>query len=130
MGNEVGLATHNYNDDGKSMSSETRLLIEKEVKHFIERAYHNAKTILTTHKKELHALANALLEHETLTGIQKKALFAQVRTQKQQQSNVVEAQSSSQSNTAPPSSNPTASAAAAAAAAAKGAAAKAQGVQV
>ncbi|XP_019437019.1 PREDICTED: ATP-dependent zinc metalloprotease FTSH 4, mitochondrial-like isoform X2 [Lupinus angustifolius] len=137
MGNEVGLATHNYNDDGKSMSSETRLLIEKEVKHFLERAYHNAKTILTTHKKELYALANALLEHETLTGNQIKALLAQVRSQKQQQSHVVEAQSSSQSNTPPPTSNPAASAATAAAAAAaaataaaKGAAAKAQGVQV
>ena len=32
MGNEVGLVTHDYEDDGRSMSSETRLLIEKEVK--------------------------------------------------------------------------------------------------
>ena len=28
MGNEVGLVTHDYKDDGRSMSSETRLLIE------------------------------------------------------------------------------------------------------
>ncbi|RDX71048.1 ATP-dependent zinc metalloprotease FTSH 4, mitochondrial, partial [Mucuna pruriens] len=79
MSNEVGLVTHNYNDDGKSMSSETRLLIEKEVKKLLERAYNNAKAIMTTHDKELHALANALLEHETLTGSQIKALLEKVR---------------------------------------------------
>jgi len=117
MGDEVGLVTHDYKDDGRSMSSETRLLIEKEVKQFLERAYNNAKTILTTHNKELHALAHALLEHETLSGTQIKALLAEVRTQ-MQQPQTVEAQSSSQSNTVPPSSSNPASAAAAAAAAA------------
>ncbi|KAK7383327.1 hypothetical protein VNO78_29004 [Psophocarpus tetragonolobus] len=120
MGNEVGLVSHDYKDDGRSMSSETRLLIEKEVKLFLEKAYNNAKTILTTHNKELHALANALLEHETLTGTQIKALLAQVRSQmqQQQQPQKLEAQSTSQSNTVPPSSSNPASAAAAAAAAA------------
>ncbi|KAK4765481.1 hypothetical protein SAY86_026571 [Trapa natans] len=77
MSDEIGLATHNYDDNGKSMSSETRLLIEKEVKRYLDRAYNNAKMILTTHSKELHALANALLEHETLTGTQIKTLLAQ-----------------------------------------------------
>ncbi|KAL0317861.1 UNVERIFIED_CONTAM: hypothetical protein Sangu_2200400 [Sesamum angustifolium] len=33
--------------------------------------------MLTTHCKELHALANALLEHETLMGSQIKAVLAQ-----------------------------------------------------
>jgi len=125
MGSEVGLVTHDYKDDGRSMSSETRLLIEKEVKQFLERAYNNAKTILTTHNKELHALAHALLEHETLTGTQIKTLLAEVRTQMQQQPQTVEAQSSSQSNTVPPPSTNPASAAAAAAAAAATAAATA-----
>ncbi|KAL9330736.1 hypothetical protein ACSQ67_000346 [Phaseolus vulgaris] len=125
MGSEVGLVTHDYKDDGRSMSSETRLLIEKEVKQFLERAYNNAKTILTTHNKELHALAHALLEHETLTGTQIKTLLAEVRTQMQQQPQTVEAQSSSQSNTVPPPSTNPASAAAAAAAAAASAAATA-----
>ncbi|KAI9118214.1 hypothetical protein K1719_010546 [Acacia pycnantha] len=128
MSNEVGLATHNYNDEGRSMSSETRLLIEKEVKLFLERAYNNAKTILTTHNRELHVLANALLEHETLTGSQIKAVLAKVSSQQQPQPQTIEAQNSSQSNPAPPSPNPAASAAAAAAAAAATAAAKAQGV--
>ncbi|XP_027353632.1 ATP-dependent zinc metalloprotease FTSH 4, mitochondrial-like isoform X1 [Abrus precatorius] len=118
MSDEIGLVTHNYNDNGRSMSSETRLLIEKEVKNLLERAYNNAKTILTTHHKEHHALANALLEHETLTGSQIKALLANVRSQQEQEQEqspqTVEAQGSSQPNSA--------------AAAAATAVAKAQGV--
>ena len=133
MSKQVGVVTHNYDDNGKSMSTETRLLIEKEVKEFLERAYNNAKTILTTHSKELHALANALLEHETLTGSQIKALLAQVNSQQQQQQQqqVVVSQSTSQSNPVPPSTpNAVASAAAAAAAAATAAtsAAKTKGI--
>ncbi|XP_022982341.1 ATP-dependent zinc metalloprotease FTSH 4, mitochondrial [Cucurbita maxima] len=132
MSKEVGLVAHNYDDNGKSMSTETRLLIEKEVKNFLGAAYANAKTILTTHNKELHALANALLEHETLSGSQIMALLAQVNSQQQHQQQhqqLVSTQSSSQSNPVPPSApNPAASAAAAAAAAAATAAAKAKGI--
>ncbi|KAI5404055.1 variant 3 [Lathyrus oleraceus] len=80
MSTEVGPVTHDYYDDGRSMSSETRLLIEKEVKNLLERAYNNAKTILTTHDKELHALANALLEHETLTGSQINDLVRKLKS--------------------------------------------------
>ncbi|KAJ6813527.1 ATP-dependent zinc metalloprotease FTSH 4 mitochondrial [Iris pallida] len=84
MGKEVGLATHNYDDNGRSMSTETRQVVEKEVRDFLESAYENAKTILVTHNKELHALANALLEHETMTGAQIKNLLSQVTGQQQQ----------------------------------------------
>jgi len=99
MSTEVGHVSHNYSDNGRSMSSETRLLIEKEVKNLLDRAYNNAKTILTTREKELHALANALLEQETLTGSQIKDLLAKIKSQQQQpQSCVVEAQGSSRSN--------------------------------
>ncbi|KAJ8559956.1 hypothetical protein K7X08_004014 [Anisodus acutangulus] len=104
MSKEVGLVTHNYDDNGRSMSTETRLLIEKEVRELLERAYNNAKTILTTHNKELHALANALLEQGTLTGAQIKALLAQVKSQqtqqqKQHQSVTVESRIAVQSKT-------------------------------
>ncbi|CAI0401407.1 unnamed protein product, partial [Linum tenue] len=136
MSKEVGLVSHNYDDNGKSMSTETRLLIEQEVRNFLERAYNNAKTILTTHIKELHALANALLEQETLSGSQIKALLAQVNSQQQMKQQKQHQQvvapprgSSSQSKPVPPSTpNPAASAAAAAAAAAATAAAKAKGI--
>ncbi|KAM7493430.1 hypothetical protein LguiB_028039 [Lonicera macranthoides] len=132
MSKQVGVVTHNYDDNGKSMSTETRLLIEQEVRELLERAYNNAKTILTVHHKELHVLANALLEHETLSGSQIKALLARVNSGQPQQHLVVP-QSTSQSSPVPPSTpNAAASAAAAAgaaaAAAAASAAAKAKGV--
>ncbi|XP_074584152.1 ATP-dependent zinc metalloprotease FTSH 5, mitochondrial-like isoform X2 [Curcuma longa] len=128
MSKLVGFVSHNYDDNGRSMSTETRLLIEEEIKAFLERAYNNAKTILTTHNKELHALADALLEHETLSGAQIKNLLAQVNSHTQQQHQAVApAQvNSPAAPTTPPSA--AASAAAAAAAAAAQAAAKAKGV--
>ncbi|GAV78496.1 AAA domain-containing protein/Peptidase_M41 domain-containing protein [Cephalotus follicularis] len=87
MSKEVGLVSFKYDDDAHSVSSEFRLLIEKEVRGFLEKAYNNAKIILMTHDKELHALASALLEHETLSGNQIKALLAQVNAQHQQHHN-------------------------------------------
>ncbi|KAL8130460.1 hypothetical protein V2J09_019615 [Rumex salicifolius] len=130
MSKEVGFVSLNYDDDGKSMSTETRLLIENEVKELLERAYNNAKSILTTHENELHELAKALLENETLTGTQIKSLLAQVNSQQQQKQPVVTAQQPAlQPNRAPPSGPAsTASAAASAAAAAAAAAAKSKGV--
>ncbi|KAF8406877.1 hypothetical protein HHK36_005998 [Tetracentron sinense] len=125
MSKEVGLVAHNYDDNGKSMSTETRLLIEKEVREFLERAYNNAKTILTTHNKELHALANALLEHETLSGSQIKALLAQLNSQREQ---LPQQTVASQSVPVPPSTPNAAASAAAAAAAAATATATANGI--
>ena len=119
MSNKVGVVAHNYDDNGKSMSTETRLLIEEEVREFLDRAYNNAKTILTTHNRELHALAGALLQHETLSGSQIKVLLSQVAAPEQQQ-RVAEEQAAIVPT--PPS------VAAAAAAAAASAAAKAKGV--
>jgi len=72
MSNTLGAMSLDYDH---SMSSETRKLIENEVKSLVNGAYERAKNILTTHEKELHALANALLENETLTGQQIKDLF-------------------------------------------------------
>eukprot|EP00249_Psilotum_nudum_P024446 c29184_g1_i1 orf=464-2650(+) len=111
MSKAVGLVAYDYEDEGSSMSTETRLLVEKEVRELVQRAYENAKHILTTHQKELHALAEALLENETLTGLQIKTLIASVNLQ----SKVASAVQASPS--APPNSTitpiPTAAAAAA-----------------
>jgi len=126
MSERVGLVSYS-DDNGNSMSAQTRGMIDKEVKDILERAYNNAKMILTTHDRELHALANALLEHETLSGVQIKKLLAEVNNggNKQQKA----AKVPQKMPVAPPSpQSPAATAAAAAAAAAQEAAAKAKGV--
>ncbi|XP_076946007.1 ATP-dependent zinc metalloprotease FTSH 4, mitochondrial-like [Bidens hawaiensis] len=121
MSKEVGVVAHDYDDNGKSMSTETRLLIEKEVRELLERAYNNAKNILTTYSNEHHALANALLEHETLSGKQIKEMLAKLKSEaNQQERQLGQVKSQSASNAAV--------AAAAAAASAATAAAKAKGI--
>jgi len=47
----------NYEDDGRSLSSETRAAVEEEVKALLSGAYGRAKSVLKQHEKELHALA-------------------------------------------------------------------------
>lgn len=81
MSKAVGVVAHNYEDDGKSMSTETRLLVESEVRDLLQTAYENAKRILTTHQRELHTLAATLLERETMTAVEIKALLSQVKEQ-------------------------------------------------
>ena len=76
MSKAVGVVAHDYEDAGKSVSTETRRVIEAEVRELLDKAYANAKRILTVHQKELHTLAQALLDKETLTGAQIKALLA------------------------------------------------------
>jgi cell division protease FtsH len=50
------------------MSNQTAQLIDTEIKRIVEGAYDRAKQLLSDHVDELHALATALLEYETLTG--------------------------------------------------------------
>jgi cell division protease FtsH len=50
------------------MSNETAQLIDAEVKRIVEGAHQRATDLLSEHIDELHALAGALLEYETLTG--------------------------------------------------------------
>jgi cell division protease FtsH len=57
------------------MSNETAELIDKEIKRIVEGAHTQAKKLLTKYKKQLHALAEALLEFETLSGDEIKALL-------------------------------------------------------
>ncbi|KAF6157142.1 hypothetical protein GIB67_041603 [Kingdonia uniflora] len=105
MSKEIGLCCHDYKDNGRRLSPETKLLIEKEVNKLLDTAYSNAKNILTTHKKEHYALANALLKHDTLTASQIKGLLAQVNSQKKQKEELpVSPKTSPQSSPVPPSS--------------------------
>jgi cell division protease FtsH len=52
----------------KDYSEQTAQQIDAEVKGFINRAYAKAKQLLEEHLQELHAVAAALLERETITG--------------------------------------------------------------
>ena len=128
MSKRLGLVSYNYDDDGKAMSTHTRGLVEQEVKELLETAYNNAKRILTEHDGELHALASALIERETLTGAQIKALLAQVNSGggKFQQQDQGATEAPQKTPAAPEASKPQ-SPAAAAAAAAQQAAAQAKG---
>ncbi len=60
---------------GSAISPETAKLIEKEIKRFVTEAHDKAREILTTKKDDWVALAEALLEYETLSGDEIKALL-------------------------------------------------------
>jgi ATP-dependent metalloprotease len=75
MGRGVGLVSQNYEDGGRSMSSETRAAIEGEVKVILQEAHERASALLRAHTDELHLVATALLAEETLTGAELNALL-------------------------------------------------------
>ena len=52
----------------EALSNDVKLLIDEEIKKLVDTAYKKATKILKDHNKELHALATALLERETLSG--------------------------------------------------------------
>jgi cell division protease FtsH len=52
----------------QNMSPETARIIDEEVRRFIDEANARANKIIKTHKKDLHKIAGALLEYETLSG--------------------------------------------------------------
>jgi cell division protease FtsH len=53
---------------GFSVSADTKVLIEQEVRQLIDDAYEVARKIILDNKKEFERLALGLLEYETLTG--------------------------------------------------------------
>jgi len=59
----------------QNYSEETASEIDEEVKAIILAAYARAEEILKKHKKQLDSVANALLELETLDGVQFKSLY-------------------------------------------------------
>jgi cell division protease FtsH len=56
----------------QSVSEETAQLIDQEIRRLIEEAEATARKVLTEKLDELHRLAGALLEYETLTGEEAK----------------------------------------------------------
>ncbi len=59
----------------QNMSDDTADLIDKEVRTLIEGGESTARELLTTYEKEWEAIAKALLEFETLTGDELRALM-------------------------------------------------------
>jgi len=60
----------------KDYSEQTAMLIDQEIRRFVTEAYERAKKILTENMDTLHALAQALLERETLVEKEIDAIIA------------------------------------------------------
>jgi cell division protease FtsH len=58
-----------------NMSNETAQLIDSEIRVLVDGGYNKAKKLLKKYSKQLHILAEALLEYETLTGDEIAALL-------------------------------------------------------
>jgi cell division protease FtsH len=59
----------------KNVSDATAKLIDDEIRRLIDEGESSARRILTEHLDDLHTIANALLEYETLSGEEVKALL-------------------------------------------------------
>jgi len=57
------------------MSNDTQKLIDEEVKRFVEDGYRTAQQVIRDNINDLHSIANALLEYETLTGDEIRGLL-------------------------------------------------------
>jgi len=60
----------------RDYSEQTAVLIDEEIRRFVSNAYETAKKILTDNMSTLHALAQALLEKETLVESEIEAIIA------------------------------------------------------
>ena len=59
----------------QTISSETAKMIDNEIRRFIEEAEEQARTVLSEHMDDLHAVTEALLEYETLSGDEVQAIL-------------------------------------------------------
>lgn len=82
LSDQLGFQAFNASNDDpyaankpKPYSGKTAELIDKEVKDLLDECYANTKKMLTDKKQELIILAEALLEHETLSGDEIKSLL-------------------------------------------------------
>nr|CCA18918.1 predicted protein putative [Albugo laibachii Nc14] len=73
MSQDVGLVFHDLG--GNDTSATTRKIIDDEVKKLCDASYERAKHILDSKKSDLEKIAEALLEYETLTGVDIKKIL-------------------------------------------------------
>ena len=74
----------------QNMSEETAKIVDAEIKRLVTGGYEEAKKILTDHQNEWETLSNALLEYETLTGDEIKAVIKGEKIDKSSDSPVEE----------------------------------------
>jgi cell division protease FtsH len=75
---ELGFVNYNGKNEygmAESFSGDSLKKIETEVRRFIDEGYKEAKRILTENRDGLEAVAQGLLEYETLTGQEIKDLL-------------------------------------------------------
>jgi cell division protease FtsH len=85
MSDELGPISYGENQDEvflghsvsrtQSVSEATAQKIDSEVRRIVEQTYNRAKQILQERIEDLHTLSKGLLEYETLTGEEIKALL-------------------------------------------------------
>jgi cell division protease FtsH len=67
---------YSMGQQGLAVSDAMAAMIDAEIKMIVQNAHEQAKDILTEHLSELHIVAKAMLEYETLSGDEIKALIA------------------------------------------------------
>ncbi|TPW34368.1 ATP-dependent zinc metalloprotease FtsH [Oecophyllibacter saccharovorans] len=65
MSDKLGMVAY---DDREAISGRTAQEVDEEVRKLVDEAYAQARQLVLTHIDDLHRLAGALLEYETLTG--------------------------------------------------------------
>ena len=70
----------------RDYSEKTAQLIDEEVKSIVETAYSRAERLLNENEDKLHALANALLDKETVDGSEVDVILNEVDKQRQKKS--------------------------------------------
>eukprot|EP01103_Thecamoeba_quadrilineata_P020493 TRINITY_DN882_c0_g1_i1.p1 TRINITY_DN882_c0_g1~~TRINITY_DN882_c0_g1_i1.p1 ORF type:complete len:609 (-),score=97.12 TRINITY_DN882_c0_g1_i1:32-1765(-) len=68
MSEKLGVMYYERSAHDSLTSRDTLNLIDSEIEQILKNQFHYAKKVLTAHEQELHKLASALLEYETLTG--------------------------------------------------------------
>jgi cell division protease FtsH len=59
----------------REVSDQTSYAIDQAVRRLIDEAYHDATAVLTTHRDQLDAMAEALIKYETIDEVQIKAIM-------------------------------------------------------
>jgi cell division protease FtsH len=90
MSNELGMVHYASDNEGDvflgrrlaqgnadSWSDETQRKVDKEVQMLIRQAYQTCKELLTSHASEMHAMAAALVERETLSSEECQAIMGE-----------------------------------------------------